>query len=308
MEFNLKYIYDLLTDKLIGWWEGTILMLPNLTVAVIVLTAFFVLARFAQKVTNNIIGRFSERQALKQFVPKIVLFVMVGMGIFLALSILKLDKTITSLLAGAGIAGLALSLAFKESATDIMGGLFLIFRKPLKIGDIIETNGVMGTVEKIKLSKTIIQSFQGQQVYIPNKMVIQDVLTNYSSLHKRRVDIELGVSYADNLKKVKNVLLELINDLPFIRKQEEVSVFFEEFASSSIQLKLMFWIDYPDEPSFLQARSKAIMTIKKAFDQHDITIPYPIRTLDFGIKGGKNLSEMTLKNKTINHANNPLKN
>lgn len=292
MDINIEKAYNLLISKLEGWWETLILMLPNLIVAILVLIAFIILARIGNKVTYKIISRITTRTALINFFPKVIFFVVVVIGIFLSLSILKLDKAVTSLLAGAGIAGLALSLAFQSTATNFMAGIFLIIKKPIQVGHVIKVDNVMGTVHKMNLRNTIIHSFQGQKIYIPNKNISQNIFYNYSALGKRRVDIEVGVSYSDDLLKTQEIALKTLNKLPFIKQNEDISAFYEEFGNSSIHFRLIFWIDYPDEPSFLKAKSEAIIAIKKAFDENNITIPFPIRTLDFEINNRKELSSL----------------
>ena len=129
---------------------------------------------------------------------------------------------------------------------------------------------------------------------IPNREVLQNPVTNYTKTHDRRVDLEVGVSYGDDLEKVKEITLNAVRKLENLLPDKEVQLYYKEFGDSSINFVVMFWIRYLDESKFLAARSSAIMNIKKAYNENDITIPFPIRTLDFGIKGGEKLSDMSL--------------
>ena len=88
--------------------------------------------------------------------------------------------------------------------------------------------------------------------------------------------------------------LSTVNQMDCLMPGKEVTFYYTGYGDSAINFVVMFWVHYPDEPGFLKARSDAIINIKKAFDQNGITIPFPIRTLDFGIKGGQKLSEMQL--------------
>ncbi len=152
----------------------------------------------------------------------------------------------------------------------------------------------MGKVSRTNLRATIVQTFQGQEVYIPNKDVLQSNITNYSILGHRRIDLIVGVSYGDDLSKVESLVLETIHSMDGVIRKEDTVFDYTEFGSSSINFNIRFWIEYPDQPGFLSMRNAAIKNIKNAFDQHEITIPFPIRTLDFGIKGGEKLSQMNL--------------
>ena len=111
-------------------------------------------------------------------------------------------------------------------------------------------------------------------------------------LEKRRIDIAVGVSYADDLDKVEDVVLNTIKNLDGVIDKDLIVFDYAEFDSSSINFNIRFWIKYPGEPSYFKMKTKAIKAIKSAFHEQDITIPFPIRTLDFGIKGGQKLSQM----------------
>ena len=133
---------------------------------------------------------------------------------------------------------------------------------------------------------TVVKTFQGLHVIIPNKEVFQNPLTNYTRTNERRIDLECGVSYGDDLEKVRKIAMDALKDKPFLLEGKDINLYFTSFGDSSINFKLMFRINYPGQPGYMNAQSESIMALKKAFDENDISIPFPIRTLDFGIKGG----------------------
>ncbi len=294
MDFSISNAFNNIVEKVESWFEAMTSMLPNLVVALLVIFFFYFIARLARNIANKGLGRFSDRSALNNLFSTTVYVGVIASGLMIALSILDLDKTVSSLLAGAGIIGLALGFAFQDIAANYMSGIIMALSKPIVVGDIIETNGHMGTVEKINLRTTIIRTFQGLHVIIPNKEVFQNDLTNYTKTNERRIDLACGVSYGDDLEKVREVAENAIKQQPFLMEGKDIDLFFTSFGDSSINFSIRFWIEYPDQPGFMTARSEAIIAIKKAFDENDISIPYPIRTLDFGIKGGEKLSEMNI--------------
>lgn len=291
MNFNFSKATDILNTKLEHWLEGLTSMLPNLVVAVVVLLFFYLFARVTKSLTTKILNQLSPKQAINNLFSTLAYLLVLGIGLIMALNVLHLEQTVTSLLAGAGILGLAIGFAFQDITANFISGVLLAFRKPIQVGDIIETKGFVGTVEKIDLRVTVLRTFQGLHVIIPNRDVFQTPVTNFTKTNDRRIDLEVGVSYSEDLEKVKEIALNAVAELPYLLKEKEVNLFFQEFGDSSINFVLMIWIHYPDEPGFLQAKSDVIIAIKKAFDENDITIPFPIRTLDFGIKGGKSLSQ-----------------
>ncbi len=285
---------DILMGKFEHWLEALTAMLPNMAVAIIVLLVFYGIAQAVRMVSAKLFERFSDRGAISSLFSNVFYLITLSIGLIMALNVLHLQQTVTSLLAGAGIIGLAIGFAFQDITANFISGILLAFRKPIRVGDIIETKDFFGTVEKIDLRVTVIRTFQGLHVIIPNKDVFQSPVTNFTKTNDRRIDLEIGVSYAEDLDFVKEVAINSVAKLPYLLEDKEVQLVYNEFADSSINFTLMIWILYPDEPGYLTAKSDAIMAVKKAFDENGITIPFPIRTLDFGIKGGKTLSKMTL--------------
>ncbi|MEQ8244489.1 mechanosensitive ion channel family protein [Fulvivirga sp.] len=285
---------DQILAKLDSWLDALITMLPNMAVALILLILFFVLAKLASKVFTKIFTKASDNLALKNLFSTIVYYMVLGIGLFIILGILKLDKAVTSLLAGVGVVGLALGFAFQDIAANFVSGIILAFRRPFQIGDIVEISDIMGKISRTNLRVTVIETFQGQEVYIPNKDVLQTAIYNYTILGKRRIDLGVGVSYADDLEKVESLVSNTVSEIEGVIDTDKMIFDYEEFGDSSINFNIRFWIQYPDQPGYFAVKTRVIKAIKKAFDAENITIPFPIRTLDFGIKGGQTLSEMTL--------------
>lgn len=292
METEFVDVYSTLTEKLVNWLETAIAMLPNLVMALLVLIVFFVIGRFVRKAVKRMLQSTTSNKTIIHLFETIVGVSIIGIGIFIALSILDLDGAVTSLLAGAGIIGLALGFAFQDIASNFISGIILSIRHPFGIGDIIETNDFYGTVEKMNLRNTIIRTPQGQVVYIPNKSVFENPLENYTSSGVRRIDLECGISYGDDLVKAKEVAIDAIKGLENYNAAKEINFYYTEFGGSSINFEIHFWVNFQSNPDFLSARSDAIMILTKAFDENDIMIPFPIRTLDFGIRGGEKLDTM----------------
>lgn len=295
MDIDINKISNLISEKLNYWVESIIKLLPNIALAALVMVIGFYIAKFIRKIASKLIHKISKNLTLNNLFSSIIYFIFIGIVIFTVLSILQLDKAVTSILAGAGILGLALAFAFQDIAANFMSGIFISFRKPLKVGDIVDVKGYMGKVKEVNLRDTVVETFQGQTVIIPNKEVFQNPIENYSYLQKRRFDLSVGVSYGENLEKVRELTLNAVSDIEELSKVDTTQVFFVEFGDSSINLSVRMWINTPEQSVYNKVGSEAIMKIKKAYDANNIVIPFPIRTLDFGIKGGSTLSEMPIQ-------------
>jgi len=283
---------DLIREKILGWSKELVAMLPNLMLATLIVVAGWFAARFIRFAALKLMRRFTDSITLHELVSSALYVATVLIGAFAALSVLNLDKTVTTLLAGAGIIGLALGFAFQDIASNFIAGVLMAAQRPLRRGELVETSGQMGVVERILLRTTELRNMQGLQVIIPNKDIFQSVLINYSRNGTRRVDLPVGVSYGEDLAQVKEVIVAALQPVPDVLLDTGVDVFYQGYGDSSIDLEVRFWITSVSNRHFHDVRSNAIMAIKAAFDKEGISIPYPIRTLDFGAKGGTRLDEV----------------
>ncbi len=270
---------NLILDKLVNWTETIIKMLPNMLLALLVFFLFILLAKGLTKLLKGIFVKRNINQELFRIFNKILYITVLSIGVMFCLSILNLDKTVTSLLAGAGIVGLALGFAFQDIAANFISGFFMASKKPFNIGDVIEVENVKGVVKKINLRTTELLDFDGDYVIIPNKQVFQSAIVNYSTMGKRRIVISVGVGYESDLEQVENCAKKTINSLEDTIQDKGVSVHFLEFGDSSINLDIKFWVEYPNNGTYMNSLSKGVKAIKSAFNKEGINIPFPIRTL-----------------------------
>lgn len=290
MDFG--HITDLLMEKLNAWSDTAVQMLPNLIVALVVLVIFYFLGRAMRMGAERLMRRVGTTSSVRQLLSRVAQFAVLAAGLMIALSVLKLENAVTSLLAGAGVAGLAIGFAFQDMAANFMAGVGLSFRRPFQIGDLVETNDETGFCERIHLRSTELRTADGRLVIIPNKDIFQSPLVNHSHHKRRRVDLEGGVSYDDDLEKVASLVRAACEEVPQRLDDRDVQVYFTGFGNSSIDFVARFWVPYDKQADYLEAQSDAIVRIKRSFDENGVTIPFPIRTLDFGIRGGKELAEV----------------
>ncbi len=291
LESQFKDTSEKIIEKVINWAEGVVVMVPNFILAIVVLILFVLGAKLIRKLLKRTLKNFSSNTAVNKMIVSISGTLIIIVGMFTALSILNLDKTVTSLLAGVGIVGLALGFAFQTTASNFFSGVFLAVKSPINVGDIIEQSDSFGKVKRIGLHSTTINNFKGQDIIIPNRLIVESIYKHYTINNERRIDLKVGISYGDDLDKVKKVTTKAISNISYLLKHKPLEFFWEEFGDSSINFVVRYWIRYQKEPDFYQAMSDGIVNIKKAFAENDITITFPIRTLDFGIKGGEKLSE-----------------
>ncbi|WP_437942398.1 mechanosensitive ion channel family protein [Sorangium sp. So ce341] len=281
-----------LAGKASQWVDAFVAMFPNLVVAVAVVMVGWALGRLARRLVYGALARLHTPHSVNALVSWLASVAVLAGGFTIALHVLELEKAATSVLAGAGIVGLALGFAFQDLAANFIAGVYLAVRFPFREGDLIETNGILGIAELIRIRTTTIRTLEGPAVMIPNKEIFTNKLINYTDTGLRRVDLTVGVSYGDDLEKVRRVALDAARLVEGRDAAREVELFYEAFGDSAISFTIRLWIPFREHTDYLGARSELVMRIKRAFDENGITIPFPIRTLDFGIKGGVPLTAM----------------
>lgn len=297
---QIQKSYENLIDKLTGWFDTIILYIPNLIIAIIVAVIAFILSKYLRRLAVKIISRFTTNKTIQNLISNLTSVVLSVIILFIILSIFNLSSTINKILATAGVLGLAVGLALQDPLNNLFSGVFMSIKSLYNIGDLVETNGYFGKISSIDLRTTKLVLPTGQEVLIPNKEVVQNPLTNFTSSGHRRIDLECGVSYGDDLQKVKRLAIKAIESVIDENSEMPVEFMFQEFGDSSINFVIRFWIQHTEQENFLNYRSDAIIALKQAFDDENIMIPFPIRTIDFGIKGGVPLNEVMMGEKQFN--------
>jgi small conductance mechanosensitive channel len=279
MEEQINSSWQNMLDRLANWMDLAITNLPNFILAIVVFSLTYWLAQNLGSWLKRPLRKFIKQASIRNLITNMLAILIIAMGLFLALGILKLDTVLKSLLAGAGVAGLAIGLALQGTLSNTFSGIFLAVKDIMNVGDWVETNGYAGKVEEIDLRNTKIREADNNIVVIPNKLVLESPFKNFGLTQRLRNTIKCGVSYDSNLEEVKRLAIDAIANLFPPQEGENVEFHYLEFGGSSIDFQLRFWIDATAKLTLLEARSEAIMAIKSTFDRHDIEIPFPIRTL-----------------------------
>ena len=289
-----------LIDKLQGWFVAIIENIPNLVLALLVMIASYFAAKYISKLINRLVAKRVHQDSIKNAISRVTAVIVVAVGLFIALGVLNLGKALTSLLAGAGVIGLAIGLALQNTLANTFAGLVLSFRKKIQIGNWVETTGFSGEVIDINLKDFTLKEADNNIVIIPNKTILENPLKNYSLTTKMRVFLECGVGYESDLERVEQLTKEVVaKTFDQVEKAEDVEFYYTEFGDSSINYLCRFWIDAESMLEKMRAKTKAIIEIKKAYDNEGINIPFPIRTLQFDNKlnvKSSDLHEMASKN------------
>lgn len=281
-ELSWTEAFSLFRETIYGWVEAALRGMPNFILGLLIVVVFWIGATVSSRMFEKVFQRAFDSDVILRLASTVIKSVVICIGFFIALGVLGLQKAALSMLAGAGVIGIALGFAFQDAAENLIAGIVMGIRKPFRKGDLVETHDQLGFVRKLNLRNTILENFSGQQVIIPNKEVFQNTLVNYQTMGKRRVEFEVGVAYDTKLKEAIEVGEKALKEgLDFILN-DEFEVLAYRFGESSVDLKVRYWIRMPGEIGFYEARHRGVMAIHEAFNDAGIVIPFPIRTLEFG--------------------------
>ncbi|MGC2692248.1 MAG: mechanosensitive ion channel family protein [Desulfobaccales bacterium] len=277
-----------LINKLNSWFTLAVKMLPNLIVAIMVVVIVIKLSNPLATLVGRAIVRITRQRHIARLFATMTRLIAITLGIILALNVMNLDRAVASLLAGVGILGIAFGFASQDIAANFMSGILLHFVHPFRLDDFILSGEFLGYVETIDMRSTKIRNQQGQRITIPNKTILGNPLTNYTISGVRRVDIPWSLTQVEDLQKAEELAVKAVESLQWRIPDRPVELFYEKVGDYSIDFEIRFWTD-PDKKVYLTARSEAIKAIKRTFEEHGIPMPSPVRVLDFGIVGGKDL-------------------
>jgi len=242
----------------------------------------FILAKITKNTVIKSLSKHNTDDQVVLLVGKVSYLCMMIVGFTVALEIIGID--ISPIV---GLVGLGFGFAIQDIIKNFVSGALILIQEPFKIGDVIKAGEYIGKVEAIEARSTNIKTFNGQRVIIPNADMFSNSVTNFSSHPERRLEIVVGVHYDTNLNEAMKILSNVMSDHTAVLETPAPTTIFSEFGDSAINISAKFWVD--KDSKIFAIRSELISQIKVAFDNANISIPYPIRTLDMPIENNKDI-------------------
>lgn len=270
---DITEINDLLgrySKKTLAWAED---FGPKILIAIAILVIGFWLVKIISNILNKLMKRFKVDETLRHFSIDLLKMVM-KFAVVLA-TVLKLGIVKESMLVAAiGAMAFAIGMALQGSLGNFSGGAIIMIFKPFKVGDLIETQGVFGEVEEIQIFNTRILTPSNKTAFIPNGALSNGNIVNYSTKGQFRVELTIGISYDADIKKAKEILLEVMNRDPNVLKNPAPSVNVIELADSSVNLAVRPWTQ---PTNYWDVYFDTLEECKTALDKAGISIPFPQR-------------------------------
>jgi len=219
---------------------------------------------------HKVMQRQEVDKTLETFVCNLVRMVLLVVVVIAAIGQIGIETT--SFIAIFGAAGLAVGLALQGSLSNFAAGVLIVLFRPYRVGDFIEAAGINGSVEQVQILTTVLKTGDNKQVIVPNGQIMDSIITNYSANDTRRVDMVVGVSYDDDLDKVRDTIKELIAAEDRILDEPACTIAVSALADSSVNFVVRPWVKTPDYWGVMFDLTEAI---KKRFDKDGITFPFP---------------------------------
>ncbi len=264
-----------LENLLTEWQAGLAALLPKLAAALMI----FLVSLYLAKLVSNLLLRVLERRKVNAGAERLISeTVRWSIIIYGTITALQQFADVTAFLAGLGILGFTVGFALQDVMKNFAAGVLLLVQKPFRIGDNISVAGFDGTVTAIDLRSTKINTFDGRVVTLPNADVLNHAIINFTRSVRRRIELPVGVAFGSDPEQVQKLALEAIGQVPGLLADPAPQVVFRAFGNSSINFAVLYWVDTTQSNTF-DAQDAGLKLIKRAFETHNISIPYPIHTV-----------------------------
>lgn len=286
--------FAILRERLEETLRGVVALVPNMIAAIVFLVVTWLVAKGVRWLLSNLVFRRRMRPALRNALLVLVSTVIWFCGLLITATIALPGLTPGEALAGLGIGSIAIGLAFKDIFENFLAGILIMLRKPMRIGDFVECQGITGKVEEITIRDTFLRQTDGVLVMLPNAFLYKNPVHVLTDLELRRTTITVGVAYDEDVAAAQKVIETAVENLESVDRRQPIQIFAQAFGSSSIDFEVTWWTG--SRPvDIRRSRDEVVEAVKSALEAAGIEIPFPYRTLIFkeplevdGLPDGRN--------------------
>lgn len=270
-----------LKNILIAHWEELSDQLPHLLDGLLVLVIFILLGALINRIATGRLRKQTENHLRALFIAKVMRWLVIIVGVMLAMRVAGYGEIAAGLLAGAGISALVVGLALKDIGENFLAGFLLSFSRPFRINDIIEVEGIKGRVLNLNLRNTHLKTMDGKDVFIPNASLIKTPLENHTLDGYMRYELVIGVDYGTDFGQAREIIKNVLKDTPGVADEHnESSVNFGDLGSSTYNIQLLYWVDmFHNEHSPSGIRTRLVDRIIDELDKAGVNMPGEILEL-----------------------------
>ncbi|WP_299192687.1 mechanosensitive ion channel family protein [uncultured Erythrobacter sp.] len=271
---------DTLIDQLNLMGTEFVRALPGIAIALVIILITAIVAKVGVSIADKAIGKTELRPSLRTLIKTIVKIGVWLFGLLVAAIVVFPGLTPGSLIAGLGIGAVAIGFAFQDIFENFLAGVLIMIREKMRIGDVIECEGIVGKVEHITLRETHIRKLSGEVTVVPNSILFKNPVEILTDKEQRRHSVVIGVSYDTDLDKAAEVIRKAVTAVELVDVDKGVDIFADEFNSSSVDYLVRWWSGSTPRAG-RESKDQVVRAIKRALDDAGIEIPFPYVTHTF---------------------------
>lgn len=269
-----------LTDQINDMGAQMVRALPGIAIAIVIIIVTAIAAKFTVKIADTLIGKTDLRHSLRNLIETLVKLATWLLGLMIAAIVVFPGLTPASLIAGLGIGAVAIGFAFQDIFENFLAGVLIMVREKMRIGDVIECEGIVGKVEHITLRETHVRKLSGEVTVVPNSILFKNPVEILTDRELRRHEVVVGVSYDTDLDQAADVIRQSVSKLDAIDMDKGVDIFAQEFNSSSVDFLVRWWAGSTPRAG-RETKDQVVRAIKRGLDDAGIEIPFPYMTHTF---------------------------
>ncbi len=265
---------------LASFWSDAVHALPLVIFGLLILGLSALAAMLAARRTRALLRKRVQAKLLRGVLAWGTGALVFLTGTYIVLRVSGLTQLALTLVGGTGLVGLALGIAFREITENFLASIFLSVQHPFANGDLIEVAGATGYVQQLNIRTTVLMTLDGNLLQVPNSTVYKSTLCNFTANPNRRETFTVGIGYDDSIDEAQEIARKVLADHPAVLKDPEPWVLADGLGSATVNLKVYFWLD-GHANSWLKVRSSVIRLVKRAFQEHNISMPDAAREVLF---------------------------
>ena len=260
-----------LVDRIIEWCTGKGLDIAfNIAMAALIFVAGWIAIKLIEGGVRKALSKTGRKILIVDFIASVV--VKVSWAVLAVMVLGRLGVDVGPLVAGLGVTGFILGFAFQESLGNLASGLMIAINEPFKVGDFVEAAGLQGSIREINMMATVMSTPDNKRITVPNKSVWGGPIVNYSALDIRRVDIQVGVAYGENIAKALETISAALAGVKGVLAEPAPAVAAAALDSSQVTINVRPWAKNAD---YWAVHGATIQAVKDALDKAGIEIPFP---------------------------------
>ncbi len=258
-----------------------LILLPNLVLALIVFAIFFFIARTMKRTVRKLTRDRRQARNLGLVLGRLAQGATILAGLFISLSIVIPSLKASDLVQLLGISGVAIGFAFRDILQNFLAGILILLTEPFQIDDQIVFKNFEGTVEQIQTRATIIRTYDGRRIVIPNSELFTNSVIVNTAFENRRLQYDVGIGYGDDIDEAKRLILEAINHTDGVLENPAPDAIVVELAGSSVNIRARWWVQPPRRAEVLDLQDRVLTNIKNKLTANGIDLPFPTQQILF---------------------------